>query len=375
MTDPRDPSLADELSAYGGKTIEACRTCRNCSAECPLSREATRNLRKAIHRLQSNQREELAASPEPWLSCYCAECSTACPHDASPGELMTALRRYLTACYDWTGLSRRLFLSPPWQIGVTAGITVIVTALFALSGAFRPERMATPHVSLHTFMPVGLLQYANRVLGGLVLLLLAVNAYRMKRSIIGGDKGLVIPLLLYTMELTSLFGHGLKQLRRGELERRSRWIGTLLLVAACTGMLLLTMVFLPRFYPDTAAFHMTSIFGYFATAVFLCWCTAAVFARWRGRESVRARFHRMDWAFVVQLSLTGTTGLGLGVFRLLDLPYPTYVIYVLHLGFVVSLLVVQVPFGTWSGLLYRPLAAYLVGVQLRAREYGFLRAP
>ena len=208
-----------------------------------------------------------------------------------------------------------------------------------------------------------------------MLLLLATNAYRMKRSIIGGQKGLLIPLLLYTMELTSLAANGLNQLRRGELENRSRWIATLLLVAACGGMLLLTTVFLPYFYPDSAGFHMTSIFGYFASVVFLYWCAAAVTARISGRESVRTRFHRMDWAFVVQLSMAGITGLALGLFRLLDLPYPAYVTYVAHVAFVVSLLVVQVPFGTWAGLLYRPLAAYLVSVQRRARAYGFLRAP
>jgi heterodisulfide reductase subunit C/quinone-modifying oxidoreductase subunit QmoC len=47
---------------------------------------------------------------------------------------------------------------------------------------------------------------------------------------------------------------------------------------------------------------------------------------------------------------------------------PTYVTYVVHLMVAVPMLVVEVPFGKWSHLLYRPLALYLSAVQARARQ-------
>jgi heterodisulfide reductase subunit C/quinone-modifying oxidoreductase subunit QmoC len=47
---------------------------------------------------------------------------------------------------------------------------------------------------------------------------------------------------------------------------------------------------------------------------------------------------------------------------------PTYVAYVVHLMVAVPMLMVEVPFGKWAHLLYRPLAVYLSAVQVRARQ-------
>jgi heterodisulfide reductase subunit C/quinone-modifying oxidoreductase subunit QmoC len=49
-------------------------------------------------------------------------------------------------------------------------------------------------------------------------------------------------------------------------------------------------------------------------------------------------------------------------------PMPTYVMYLVHLMVAVPMLVIEVPFGKWSHLLYRPLALYLSAVQARARQ-------
>jgi hypothetical protein len=73
-----------------------------------------------------------------------------------------------------------------------------------------------------------------------------------------------------------------------------------------------------------------------------------------------------DWLFVSLLFLTALTGILLHGSRMLDLPMPTYLFYVVHLMVAVPMLVVEVPFGKWSHLLYRPFALYLVAVQHRA---------
>jgi heterodisulfide reductase subunit C/quinone-modifying oxidoreductase subunit QmoC len=42
--------------------------------------------------------------------------------------------------------------------------------------------------------------------------------------------------------------------------------------------------------------------------------------------------------------------------------------YVVHLMIAVPMLTVEVPFGKWAHLLYRPLAVYLAAVQAKAIE-------
>jgi hypothetical protein len=86
------------------------------------------------------------------------------------------------------------------------------------------------------------------------------------------------------------------------------------------------------------------------------------------RDQIHKHGDLADWLFVALLFLTSLTGILLHLFRLLDQPMPTYVMYLVHLMVAVPMLVIEVPFGKWSHLLYRPLAIYLAAVQARARQ-------
>jgi hypothetical protein len=46
----------------------------------------------------------------------------------------------------------------------------------------------------------------------------------------------------------------------------------------------------------------------------------------------------------------------------------TYITYVVHLAVAVPFLVVEVPFGKWAHMLYRPFAAYLTDVRQKTKE-------
>ena len=78
--------------------------------------------------------------------------------------------------------------------------------------------------------------------------------------------------------------------------------------------------------------------------------------------------HLSDWLFPILLFLTALTGILLHVFRLLNWAMPTYVLYMVHLAIVVPMLVVEVPFGKWAHLLYRPLAIYVAAVRREVRR-------
>ena len=47
---------------------------------------------------------------------------------------------------------------------------------------------------------------------------------------------------------------------------------------------------------------------------------------------------------------------------------PTYVMYMIHLAIAAPMLVVEVPFGKWAHLLYRPLAIWVAAVQSEGNE-------
>ena len=125
-----NPELHREIAEFGSEDITRCINCGNCTAVCSLSGEDAVFPRKTIRYVQLGLKDRLMASTEPWLCYYCGECSETCPQQANPGEIMMTMRRWLTAQYDWTGLSKKLYLSKIWEVVALAGIAAFVVALF-----------------------------------------------------------------------------------------------------------------------------------------------------------------------------------------------------------------------------------------------------
>ena len=370
-----DPELRREVQGFGGKDVTVCFNCGNCTAVCPLSRDSTVFPRKTIRYLQLGLKDKLLRSPEPWLCYYCGECSESCPRQANPGELMMALRRYLTSQYDWTGLSKRLYLSKAWEIGMLLAVGLFVLALFY----FFHGPMVTDHVELNTFAPAAWVELGDWIMAAILSFLLLSNAYRMYRFVMSdvgpassrsGVDGMRIPLVLYVKELTTLIVHGLTQKRWGECETPTRWVKHMLLVFGYVIMFLLVVVFLRWFQTDEIHpfWHPTRLLGYYATVVLLYVTADAMLSRVRKRDEIHKHSHPTDWMFLVLLFLTALTGILVHAFRLGGFPLPTYYTYVIHLAIAVPMLVVEVPFGKWAHLAYRPLVIYLMSVKEKAKQ-------
>jgi nitrate reductase gamma subunit len=284
---------------------------------------------------------------------------------------MMAMRRWLTARYDWSGLSKRLYLSEKFEFGILGVVALIVLGLFFVPGwlgaafgfpALNPE--ALQHVRLDIFAPKQLVHYGDWVLAALLLVLLASNGARMLHFLARGNPRRA-PLSLWLSKLPELLIHGATQKRWRECDRdtRWRWLQHFLLVTGYATMFLLVVVFLKWFQRDGTDFHWTALFGYYGTVMLLGATVLAMRGRLRKDEPLHKFSHASDWMFLVLLFLTALSGIVLHVFRLLDMPWPTYVFYVAHLMIAVPMLVVEVPFGKWLHLVLRPVAAWVVAVR------------
>jgi hypothetical protein len=375
-----DPALAEELAAFGGTTLGRCFSCGNCTAVCGLSKGDTVFPRKIIRYLQVGLSERLIESPEPWLCYYCGTCSDTCPRSAEPGELMMATRRWLVSRYDWTGLSRRLYLSEGWELGLLGGIAAVVLAFFLVPGWLgwrfgfgAIDAAAAQHVRLDLFAPNPVVHAGDLVLAALLALLLGINAIRMAGFVARGRGALKIPASIWFGKAYEFVVHFATQKRwlQCDNDARGPWLRHFLLVTGYATMLLLVVVFLPIFQRDDARFHWTALFGYYGTAVLLGVTTLAMRSRLQKKTQYHRFSHASDWTFLILLFLTSLSGIALHAARLLDLPWPTYVLYVAHLMIAVPMLIIEVPFGKWNHLLFRPLAQYLVSV----REEALARQP
>jgi ferredoxin len=367
-----DPELPRELARFGGETVEKCFNCGNCTAICALSKDDTVFPRKAIRFLQIGAREKVLGSIDPWLCYYCGGCSDTCPRQAEPGELMMASRRWLTAAYDWTGLSRLMYRHHAVEIGALAAVALVVLLLFTVPSGFgfgllaqHPEAAKT--VMLQYFAPKEIVHSGDLVLAGLLSFFLLSNAARMFRFATKGEK---IPPAAYVSQIKELVLHFATQKRWRECDNDTtrHWLRHVFLVTAYGTMFLLVVVFLPWFQVEGTGFHPTALLGYYSTLVLLGTTSWIFFERLKKRDQIHKHSHLSDWLFLILLFLTSITGILLHLFRLVDLAMPTYVLYTVHLMVAVSMLAVEVPFGKWAHLLYRPLAAYLAGVKAKVRR-------
>jgi ferredoxin len=369
-----DVQLIARVMASGGADLKKCMQCSTCTCICSLSTQEDGFPRKQILHAQWGLKDQLLSDVGPWLCHYCGDCSRACPRQANPGEAMMALRRYLTAQYDWTGVARLMYRSEAWNIGALLLIAALVVGLFTLPHGFgfgllsRSGPQALSTVMLDKFAPVEMVHVGDTILASLLGLLLLGNAARMFAAATREGK---IPLSIYLRNLPGLIVQGVTQKRWKECDSADtvkNWARHLFLVTGYATIFILVVVFLPWFQVQDHSFHWSSLLGYYSSAALLG-ATAWMLSDRLGRRGEMHRFSQFsDWLFPGLLFLAALTGLVLNVFRLLDLPMPTYVMYTVHLAVVVPMLAVEVPFGKWAHLLYRPLAIYIAAVKRSALE-------
>jgi ferredoxin len=361
------PGLHREIAKFGGGDVTACMNCGNCTVTCSQSMETGGFPRKIIHLLQVGYTEKVEESLEPWLCYYCGECSDTCPRDANPAETMMAARRYLTSRYDWTGLGRKFYTSAAWEIAAVFLVGLIVVGLFAL---FHGP-VVTDRVELNTFAPVKWVELGDWVMGGALALLLLTNLSRMVRFALRGERNGPIPFSLLVREAGTFFRHFATQKRWHDCdEDKTRWLKHFLMMSGYLTMIVLIVIFLRWFQTDEIVpfYHPTRLFGYYATAVLLYVPADFLVRRLKKLGQIYKFSEASDWIFLVLMFLTAFTGILVHGLRLAGLPMATYVTYVVHLAVAVPFLVVEVPFGKWAHMLYRPFAAYLTEVRQKAKE-------
>lgn len=370
-----DREFIEGLIASGAHDFKKCFQCATCSSVCTLSSDGFVFPRKQMIEAQWGLKDKLLADPGPWLCFYCGECSKNCPRKANPGETMMALRRYLTAEYDWTGLSRLMYRSAFWEIGILALVSAFIVALFTLPQNFgfgllsRSGPAPLSSVMLSKFAPVGLVDMGDRVLLVLLSFFLLTNSARM---IYRMTQGQGIPVYLYFKYLPHLFLQAATQKRWRECEdseAATNWLRHLLLVTGYVTMFTLVVVFLPWFQVNDSSIHWTSFLGYYSTAV-LVGATVWMLIDRASKQGEMYQFsHLSDWLFPILLFLTAVTGIGVHILRVNNLAMGTYVMYTVHMAIAVPMLAVEVPFGKWAHLLYRPLAIYVAAVRREAARF------
>lgn len=337
-----NPKFATELTKYGSGDFSACFNCGNCTATCSLSTADSSFPREMIRYTTLGLEGEIQASLKPWECYYCGECSTECPRQAEPGELMMSLRRYLTAQYDWTGLSGLLYKSLPVSIAAFLLVFAGVMA-FVFSVGFELEKMLH---SGHLFEAIAI--------GTIGLVILLPNVLRMWYFTIL-EPGVKVPFVKYVKSAGELFVHMFTQKKAlGCDDNKLRWFEHFILVIGYLS-LLFTTVALDWF---SSGNMFVIVLGYVMSAIVFVVTIDFVSHRIRKKKEVSKHSQPSDIFFVVWLFLMGLTAFMVRLFIDLDILETNKWLYIFHLTVLVQWALIIVPFGKWTHFLYRSFAMY-----------------
>lgn len=374
MSNKIDPNLMKDLEHFGLKDAKKCYHCGNCTAICPLSTPENQFPRKFVRYIQLGQKEKILHSPEPWLCYYCGDCSTKCPRGADPGETMMVARRYLTSLYDWTGFARKFYTSERFEIIAIAIVGLLVGLGLLVFNTGKPDWQ---HASLNSLWPAENIEIADLVMAAILSFLLLSNTFRCFLSVMG-DMAFKIPFKYYWAQAKDLLLHFLTQKKFGECTDKKQWFVHLMIMTGYSSVFLLVVVFLRWFQRDQEIYsiwHPVRLVGYYATFGIMYGTTYAILGRLKKSKPPYKNSHPTDWMFLILLQLTTMTGIFIHFTRLLDWPFMTYFLYVIHMMVAIPMLVLEVPFAKWAHLAYRPVVLYLLKVKEQFQKEEQQAAP
>jgi quinone-modifying oxidoreductase subunit QmoC len=279
---------------------------------------------------------------------------------------MMSMRRWLTSKYDFSGIARLFYQSWRWEMLAIVLVALLTGLGFTWFGLTRGGGSIAHYDGPNAFLPSAKIHIFDWTMATVLVILLGTNAIRMWRFVMGGENGSRASLGSYIAALYTLPYHFITQIKYRRCERRRPWVVHLALMLSYVTMLVLIMFFLREMASGPAIDWRVHIFGYLASAGLIGAVVLNLRGRFRKDSPQHTHSHESDWMFLILLLFVAVTGVLQHVLHRAGLDAAANVTYVVHLMGVVPMLVLEVPFGKWAHLAYRPLALYFARVQVHA---------
>jgi quinone-modifying oxidoreductase, subunit QmoC len=370
-----DPTLLAEIRRYGKFDPTGCYQCGSCTITCDQAVGIVTFPRRIIRYALLGLRQPLVASLEPWVCHDCGDCSIACPRQSEPAIAMMTLRRFLSAQYEWTGIGAKLLQSTAWYLGsliLLAAFTMLLIVGYHLWYVRMPvgDFATTPFGLEHMFPLMTYYALAVILLPLLLLLSRTVRIWRLTMVREGQPR---IPLSTYAAQAWVYVYESVTHARMRKCLDHSQWTPHWFLALGTVMMLGIKVFALHWFQTDNIypLYHPQRWLGYLA-AGFILYGIADIFARrWRTRKEMGKETHFRDLAFPGLLLMLALSGLAVHIFRYAGFALTCHYLYALHVILATDILVVEMSFGKWSHMIYRPLGLYLLAVRERASRQAF----
>lgn len=368
-----DPTLLADVRKFGRFDVAGCFNCGSCVLSCDLAGEHATFPRKSTRHVLMGLRRLLNESLDPWVCHDCGDCAIVCPRQTEPRKSMETLRRYLASVYDWTGIAARINSSRAWHVGSLTFVGFLVLILVGLYHLyvvrmpwkdFASTSMGLEHMfPIMTYFTVGVILFP--------LLMLMTNAFHMYLLTVHRTEIIKTPLTQWLIEAKTFMVHLFTYKKMIECPTgKFRWYKHMFLASGTMAMLIVLVFWMRWFQTDKvyAVYHPQRWIGYLATAFLIFGTVDILLGRLKKEKEIHKTSDFLDWTFPILLLATTVSGIIVHIFRMAGLELATHYSYAIHLMIVVPMLVIEMPFGKWTHMIYRPLALYFLSLKERTLE-------
>jgi quinone-modifying oxidoreductase subunit QmoC len=307
-----------------------------------------------MHLAQWGLADRLAADPGVWLCHQCNDCTTRCPRDAKPGDVMQVIRslavEHLATPRFMGTLVGKSKATWPLLIGIPLVFWVVV--LNAVNGLTPPEHLH----GYEDFVPHWLIYAVFFTTTGFVGLMAMISAMRFWKLL-----GANAPRSgSFVSSLIAVFMDIMVHKRFGDCDTgSSRKVGHFALfwgfvgAAVCSGLIVVAIYLMNETLPLPQA-HPFKILGNIA-AVLLVFGGISLLLNRLQEDNRAGASSAYDVFFLLVVLLVVITGVLTEVGRYVFEPAVACWIYILHLAAVLCLFA-TFPYSKFAHMLYRTLA-------------------
>ena len=342
-----------ELGALSGSKLNQCMQCGTCSAVCSLAPADRPFPRKEMIWSAWGMKDKLVGNVDVWLCFQCGDCSSSCPRDVKPSDVIAAIRQKTYEHYMKPRFLARMVSKPallPLALGIPALVIIII---LSLAGTFKiPEG----HVDYSAFFPHALLNSTFSVITLFFYLLAArgIGSFwkDMKRNTPpAAGKGGRVPFFKVLGEILSHSNFS----ACGGTPKIRRWAH--MLVFFGFGLLLLVTLYaiyatISHNYPLPLT-NPFKIAGNVASLMIYCGLGIMIWQRLRDKETF-GKSGYSDWQLLVAIALLTLSGtlVEFARFGNWSLAYHLYFVHLVLVWFVIMYL----PFTKLGHVFYRTTA-------------------
>lgn len=355
-----DLQFTKKLIRAGAGDLKKCYQCATCSVACRISPDNRPYPRKEMIWAQWGLKDRLINDPDVWLCHQCNDCSTQCPRGANPGDVLKAVRKMNIEESSWPSFLGKL-VGEPGLFVLTLGIPVVVVLLMVFAN--NGFNFAQP-VDYGAFINYLYIQgvFTLALLFAVVSLLISLRKYWNSLEAnnpieAGGERKGFVPSLIEALK--GILLHATFK----DCEANSiRYFAHLLTFWGMIGLFVTTAIV--AFNIDILHIKPPSqngpgtlpikILGNLSAVAFVSGLAIMFFRRLINPDDAGSSSY-FDWFFLFVISGAGVTGLLTELTRWGgSLSWP-YVMYTIHLMFVLALFL-YLPFSKFAHLGYRTVA-------------------